>query len=187
MSVADGLQIMRDPQAVVELAERVVSFIPDYSLGMEQLISSYSASSLAKFHCGFYSAEPYPPDTWPRTYDRTDLGRLPPCVRFILEHPNDLLLRPAGMRRIVIVFLSLGWHPVTLPDSSKFYSRVFAGLVAARYDDLIDFNCQSAREQQTCHVADCCQNLQPFKQSLLDRRAYERLACRPFHRLFLPA
>jgi hypothetical protein len=209
MNVADALKVMRDPEAVAELAERVPSFIPDCSTGMEQLISSYAASPLTKFHHDFYSVEPDPPDTWPQTYDRTDLGKLPPCARFILDHPNDLLLRPSGMRRIVTVFLSLGWHPRHIAGliqskferdyawgpawkgydpatRAEFYSRVFAGLVAARYDDLVDFNCQSAREQGTCHVADCGQSLLPFRQSLLDRRTYERLARRPIHRLFFP-
>src|SRR5271165_54401 len=209
MNVAEALKIMRDPEAVAELAERVPSLIPDCSTGTEQLISSYTASSLAKFHHDFYSAEPDPPNTWPQTYDRTELRLLPACVRFILEHPNDLLLRPAGMRRIVMVFLALGWHSRHIAGliQSKFegnfrwgqawegydpatradlYVRLFAGLVTARYDDLVDFNCQSAREQGTCHVADCHGNLLPFKQSVLDRRSHERLACRPIDRLFLP-
>lgn len=209
MSVTEALKLMRDAKEVVELAARVPCFIPECSAGTEQLILSYCASSLAKFHHDFYSSEPDRPDDWPRTYDRTDFRQLAPCARFILEHPNDLLLRPSGMRRIVLVFLALGWHPRHIAGliQSKFerdyswgqlwegydpatraemYTRVFAGLVATRRDDLVDFNCQSAREQGTCHVADCRQNLLPFKQSLLDRRAYERLACRPIHRLFLP-
>jgi len=209
MNVADALKVMRDPVAVAELAERVPGLIPDCSAGMEQFISSYSASSSAKFHHDFYSAKPDPPDTWSQTYDRTDLRLLPPCARLILEHPNDLLLRPSGMRRVVMVLLALGWHPRHVAGliQSKFeedyswgqgwegydpatraelYTRVFVGLVVARYDDLLDFNCQSAREQGTCYVADCHNNLLPFRQSLLDRRAYERLACRPIHRLFFP-
>ena len=137
-----------------------------------------------------------------------DLEQLPPCARFILEHPNDLL-RPSGMRRIVAVSLSLGWHPRHIAGliqskferdfawgeiwegydpatRAEFYTRVFAGLVQARYDDLVDFNCHSAREQCTCYVADCPNNLLRFRQSLLDRRKYERLACRPLHGLFFP-
>jgi hypothetical protein len=210
MNVADALKVMRDPEAVAELAKRVPSFIPDCSAGMEQLIASYLASALARFHHDFYSTEPDRPDTWMRTYDQTDLRQLPPCAQFILEHPNDLLLRPSGMRRIVLVFLALGWHPRHIAGliQSKFerdyswgevwegydpatraelYTRVFAGLVAAGYDDVVDFNCQSAREQGTCHVAECSNNLLLFRKSLLDRRTYERLACRPVHRLFFPA
>ena len=105
--------------------------------------------------------------------------------------------------------LSLGWHPRHIAGliqskferdygwgeiwagydpatRAEFYTRVFAGLVLARYDDLVDFNCYSAREQCTCYVADCPNNLLRFRQSLLDRRKYERLARRPLHGLFLP-
>ena len=50
MSVTEALKVMRDPEAVVELAQRAPSFVPDCSAGMERLISSYMASALAKFH-----------------------------------------------------------------------------------------------------------------------------------------
>ncbi len=111
MSVTEALKIMRDPGAVVELAERAAAFVPDGSAGMERLISSYTASALANFHRDFYSTKPDPPESWPQTYDRIDPEQLPPCARFILEHPNDLLLRPSGMRRILAVSLSLGCRP----------------------------------------------------------------------------
>ena len=123
MSVADALHVMRDPEAVAELAECASGVVPECSTGMEQLISSYVASPLARFHRDFYSTGPDPPDTWPETYDRTDLGALPPCARFILEHPNDPLIKPSGMRRIVAVFLSLGWHP-----------RHIAGLIQSKFE-----------------------------------------------------
>ena len=47
MSVADALNVMRHPKAAMELAERASSIIPDCSVAMEQLISSYVASPLA--------------------------------------------------------------------------------------------------------------------------------------------
>jgi Xylose isomerase-like TIM barrel len=144
----------------MDLAERASGLIPDCSAAMEKLISSYADSPLARFHRYFYSTEPEPPDLWPRTYDRTDFQQLPPCARFILEHPNDLLLRPSGMRRIVTILLSLGWHPRHVAGfiqskfegqhawgriwegydpatRAEFYTRLFSGLVAARYDDLV--------------------------------------------------
>ena len=84
-----------------------------------------------------------------------------------------------------------GWNaqwcrndPATRAD---FYARVFTGLIVAGVDDLVDFNCQSAREEGNCFVAQCGENLQPFRDSLLERRTHERLARRPFNRLFLPA
>jgi hypothetical protein len=137
------------------------------------------------------------------------LDSLPFCARHILEHPNDLLLKPAGIERIVRVMLSLGWHPRDIAGlilskferdynwgeqwngydpaaRADFYTRLFAGLFVTGVDDLVDFNCQSAKEEKLCFVADCPFNLEHYKQSLLDRRIYERLACRPFNRLFLP-
>ena len=123
MSVTKALRVMRDPEAVAELAQRAAGFVPDCSAGMETLISSYTASALAKFHRDFYSTKPDPPESWPQTYDRIDLEQLPPCARFILEHPNDLLLRPSGMRRIVAVSLSLGWHP-----------QHIAGLIQSKFE-----------------------------------------------------
>jgi hypothetical protein len=197
MGVPDALKVMRDPQAVAELSERATALVPDASAGMERLMGAYAASALAQFHQRFYAVEPDPPDAWPQTYDRTDLGQLPPCARFILEHPNDALLRPSGMRRIVAALLALGWHPrhaAGLIQSkferefgwgrlwegydpatrADFYTRMFAGLIAARYDELVDFNCRSAQEQRTCHVPACQENLQPFKRSLSDRRILKR-------------
>jgi hypothetical protein len=123
MSVADALHVMRDPEAVAELAECASGVVPECSTGMEQLISSYVASPLARFHRDFYSTGPDPPDTWLETYNRTDLGALPPCARFILEHPNDPLIKPSGMRRIVAVFLPLGWH-----------LRHIAGLIQSKFE-----------------------------------------------------
>jgi hypothetical protein len=196
MCIEKALTVMRRPTAVMELAERASGLIPDCSAAMEKLISSYAASPLARFHRYFYSTEPDPPDLWSRTYDQTDFQQLPPCARFILEHPNDLLLRPSGMRRVVTILLSLGWHPRHVAGliqskfesdygwgniwegydpatRAEFYTRLFSGLVEARYDDLVDMNCQSAREQLTCHVADCRENLLRFKRSLLERRDHE--------------
>jgi len=198
MSVTEALKLMRDPEAVAELAERAAAFVPDGSATQ----MPYTMKSI-------FPSEPDPPESWPQTYDRIDLEQLLPCARFILEHPNDLLLRPSGMRRIFAVSLSLGWHPRHIAGliqskferdygwgeiwegydpatRAEFYTRVFAGLMLARYDDLVDFNCHSAREQCTCYVADCPNNLLPFRQSLLDRRKHERLASRPLHGLFSP-
>ena len=143
------------------------------------------------------------------TYDRTPLEQVPFCVRQVLEHPNDLLLRPANIKRVGRVMLALGWHPRHIaglicskferdygwgdrwlgydPSSrADFYTRLFAGLFVTGRDDLVDFNCQSAKEAKLCFSTDCPFNLEVYRQSLLDRRKYERLACRPFNRLFLP-
>ena len=176
---------------------------------MKRLILAYQHSPLAHFHAGFFAQEHDAPALWPETYDRTPLDALPPCTRVILENPNDLLLRPGCAQRVVRVMLSLGWHPRHIAGlirskyerdygwgdqwrgrdpatRADFYARVFSGLLVAGVDDLVDFNCKSAREEGICFVERCSENLLHFRSSLLDRRKYERLACRPFNRLFLP-
>jgi hypothetical protein len=203
----EGILRMRDFAAAQELAQHSITKIPDAGENMQKLIGDYEGSNVAKFHEWFYSQEPHPPDRWPETYDQLPLEILPACARGILERPNDLLLRPAPIRGLVRVMLALGWHPRHIAGlitsryarpfgwtqfegcdpatRADFYTRVFAGLFATGRDNLVDFNCVSAQEQKTCPFSNCGFNLLEFQQSALDRRAHDRLAHRPFNRLFL--
>lgn len=209
ISWREGILLRRDFGAVQELAQHSDTEIPDAGESAERLIAGYERSDVAKFHDWFYGQEPDPPDRWPDTYDRLPLEILPVCIRGVLEQPNDLLLRPAYIRRLVRVMLALGWHPRHVAGliTSKyarpcgwtqfegcdpatradFYSRVFAGLFVTGHDDLVDFNCVSAQEQETCPLLPCGFNLLHFRESALNRRAHDKLARRPFNRLLLPA
>lgn len=210
LSMSEALRVRRIPAEVVAHAAVTPVKIPDASRAMKRLISAYQHSPLARFHAEFYAAEHDAPALWPETYDCTPLDALPPCTRLILERPNDLLLRPGCAQRVVRVMLALGWHPRHIAGlirskyerdhgwgdqwrgfdpgtRADFYARVFTGLIVAGADDLVDFNCQSAREEGNCFIANCSENLQHYRASLLERRNHERLACRPFNRLFLPA
>ena len=207
ISWREGILRMRDFAAAQELARHSATKIPDAGESMQKLISDYERSDVAKFHDWFYSQEPHPRDHWSDTYDQLPLELLPACARISLERPNDSLLRPASIRQLVRVMLALGWHPRHIAGliTSKyarpfgwtqfkgcdpatradFYTRVFAGLFATGRDDLMDFNCVSAQEQKTCPFSNCGFNLLDFQKSALDRRAHDRLAHRPFNRLFL--
>lgn len=210
MNLAEALHTMRDPKAVIALSSYAPAKIPDCSDGTDRLLNGYLSSELAQFHSDFYAEEPYAPQTWTKNYDCIDMNQLPPCIQFLLKNPNDLLLRPSSMRRVVITLLSLGWHPRHIAGlihsrfehnfgwknywntydpatRAEFFTRVFSGLILAGYDDLIDFNCYSNQEQKICFQPHCQDNLERFRMSLLNRRTYGRLARRPFHRLFLPA
>ena len=210
MDMSEAIRVMHDPEAIVELATYAPVKIPDCAIGTENLLNSYLSSELALFHCDFYAKDPEPPERWPQTYNRIDTTQLPSCMQLVLQYPNDLLLRPSYLRRMVITLMSLGWHPRHISGlirsrfehdfgwgnywedydpttRAEFFTRVFAGLFVTHYDDLIDFNCCSAQEQKLCLQTNCQYNLERFKTSLLNRRAYGRLARRPFHRLFLPA
>ena len=202
-----GIFEMRDPQLTMKLSARASGKIPDAMVGTAKLLHDYKRSKLAKFHTDFYSQEQHPANLWPQTYDRQPLKILPACARIALEMPNDLLLRPACIRRLVRVMLALGWHPrhiaglicskyqrdfgwtqfvnVDPATRADFYTRVFAGLFATGTDDLIDFNCASAQEQGSCTFSGCKHNLLDFKNSALERRKHDKLAHRPFNRLFL--
>jgi hypothetical protein len=203
----ERISAMRDPRLAADLAKQVSTNIPDATYGTGKLLTDYWNSKLADFHMSFYSQEQHPAELWPETYDRLPLEILPACVCVALETPNDLLLRPAYIRRLVRVMLALGWHPrhiaglicskykrdfgwtqfvnVDPATRADFYTRVFAGLFAAGTDDLVDFNCVSAQEQGTCTFSDCGFNLLKFKESALERRAHDKLAHRPFNRLLL--
>jgi hypothetical protein len=205
----EGISTMRDPQLTMKVAAHVSTTIPNATHGTGKLLEDYWNSKLADFHAFFYSQEQHPAELWPDTYDRLTLEILPACARMALETPNDLLLRPAYIRRLVRVMLALGWHPrhiaglicskyrrdfgwtqfvnVDPATRADFYTRVFAGLFAAGTDDLVDFNCVSAQEQGTCTFSTCGHNLLNFKQSALERRAHDKLAHRPFNRLLLPS
>jgi hypothetical protein len=202
-----GISTMRDPALAAELAAHASSQIPDGTRGTGKLLHDYKKSKLAEFHALFYSQEQHPVELWPETYDREPLEILPACARIALEQPNDLLLRPAFIRRLVRVMLALGWHPrhiaglicskykrdfdwtqfvdVDPAARADFYTRVFSGLFAAGTDDLVDFNCASAQEQGTCTFSNCGYNLLNFKESALERRERDKLAHRPFNRLLL--
>ena len=209
LSERDALQTMRDPLAVEALAERCHTRIPDASAGTHRLALEYAGGRLARFHDWFYQQEPDPPQAWPETYDLLPADALPPCIRIILEQPNDLLLTPTGMQLVVRTLLGLGWHPRHVAGllrskferdyawggmwehyspgaRADFYTRLFAGLVVAGEDELVDFNCQSSREKGYCLDSSCTANLVPYRESLRARICHERLAHWPVNRLFLP-
>lgn len=194
LSEHDGLRLMRDPLAVRELARRTSVRIPDQSVGMENLIAAYARSSLARFHEWFYAAEHDSPETWPNTYDRAPLDSLPPCVRIVLEEPNDRLLKPAGIQHVVRVLCAQGWHPRHIAgvirskyerdfgwgdmfyrhnacSRADFYARLFSGLLATGHDQLLDFNCHATQEKHFCPTSECNCNLEGFRASLTERRA----------------
>ena len=202
------VEVMQNLQAAAELAARTSTRIPTVAKAMELLIAEYMQSRLRQFHLWFYAQEHEPYGRWPQTYDLTPLEMLPPCVGRALRQPNDLLLIPAYIQLLVRSMLAMGWHPrhiaglirskyerdygwgpywLTYDAASRadFYTRIFAGLFVTEGDNLIDFNCLSTQEKGLCaSPGEHCQ-LERFKRSLLARRHHDRLACRPFNRLFL--
>lgn len=172
--VRQAIMIRQEDSAVRDLARRACVRIPQQEEGTLRLLDDYLGSRLRRFHEYFYAARHDEKQRWPQTYDRTPLDSAPSCVRYILQHPNDLLLKPAGMQLVTRFLLSAGWHPRHIgglirskfenpsfgwgidwneyePSTrADFYTRVFAGQFSTGLDQLVDFNCTSTREKGFC-------------------------------------
>lgn len=194
MDVRQGLRTMRSAGAAIDLAATVSMRIPDVTDGMANLIAEYEASPLARFHESFYAETPE--GEGPPARDTAFLASLPACARQILAQPNDLLLQPGRVRLLTRMLLALEWDPRQIARlicakyeedhgwgnrwqeydaamRAEFYVRIFAGLFAVEIDDLVDFNCQSAKEEKICPVTECPWNLAAFRRSALNRRSHD--------------
>jgi hypothetical protein len=191
MDDRQAVAIMRNTEAMIELAAEISTAIPYYSGATESLIAEYLDSSLKFFHDWFYEQEQTESADWPTTYDQLSLDRLPPCVRAILEHPNEPLLKPAGIQHVVRTLMAKRWHPrhiaglirskyernfgwggkwyeYNATSRADFYTRIFAGLLATGRDRLRDFNCRSTQEKEYCPSRDCNTSLDGFASALME-------------------
>lgn len=121
--IRDGISAMRDPDLASEMACNVRCSIPDRTAGTARLLQHYMRSGLRRFHDYFHSAAHDDPRRWPETYDRAPLNDLPPVARDALRYPNDLLLRPVGMKNVTVALQRKGWHP-----------RHIAGLIRSKFE-----------------------------------------------------
>ncbi|NLF29540.1 MAG: hypothetical protein GX591_01490 [Planctomycetes bacterium] len=191
---ADEALATRDSlQRARALAAASDTTIPDASKGTAALVEAYRGSELAAFHAQFYDETPEPPGRWPQTYDRFDAAALPPCGRRVLEHPCDLLMQPGLIRHVVRLLLASDWHPrhvaglirskyerdhgwggywyhYDATSRAEFYTRLFAGLLAAGLDDLADFTCPATGARGDCRQDGCSGAVDSLRAGLLERR-----------------
>lgn len=181
-SLSKLLKMRFDFSECQKYASEVKTIIPESSAGVARLIRSYRASKLFQFHEYFDSAKHDPPQIWQNTYDRFDLGILPPCAAHCLYFPNDNLLKPTNIQTLTRILIKLGWHPNHIAGLIRsklernfgwgsqwhkydtaaragFYVRLFSGLIAAGIDNEEDLNCFSHREKGYCLQKDCFRNL----------------------------
>ncbi|MFM8983778.1 MAG: hypothetical protein ACKOLA_12940 [Spartobacteria bacterium] len=123
LDIRQAMVVMRDPGLAARLAEKLSARIPDQTFGTASLIRHYRGSALRRYHEYFYSSMHDAPERWHQTYDRAPLGDLPVEARNVLLFPNDLLLKPAGIRSVTECLLSRGWHP-----------RHIAGLIRSKFE-----------------------------------------------------
>lgn len=174
MDVRQAIKVRQDDDDVKDLARRANVRIPLQNEGTARLLASYLNSPLRQFHKLFYAARHDPRETWSVTYGHTPLDPLPPCIRILLEWPNDRLLKPAGIQLLTRTLIGEGWHPRHIAGlirskfenpvhgwgevwceyepgtRADFYTRLFAGQLATGLDRLIDFNCTSTQEKGFC-------------------------------------
>lgn len=198
MDCRQALMVRQSEEMVMELSQRACVRIPLQEEGTRALLEDYLASRLRRVHEFFYSTLHDPKERWHETYDRTPLNVLPHCVRHLLEFPNDLLLKPAGVQLVTRCLLDEGWHPrhiaglirskfenpvfgwgVDWADyeagtRADFYTRLFACLHLTGLDRLVDFNCTSTREKQFCFLepGTTCQ-LESVRENLLSKLHHE--------------
>jgi hypothetical protein len=190
IDVMQALKYRQDPRDVAALAKRCCTLIPDEAAGTARLLADYLGSEVRAFHQRFYETEHDPPDLWPVTYARTPLNDLPGCVRHVLQFPNDLLLKPAGMRLATRCLLAKGWHPRHIAGlfrskfedpaygwmgcwdgyspafRADFYVRLFSGQIAIGLDRLNDFDCDGLGAQGFCWKGEHPCDLTPFRRAL---------------------
>lgn len=167
--------------------------MPDCAAGVDRLIDAYEASPLAVAHRRFYAEAAEPPERWTETYDRVNLGHLPPCLRAALRQPNDLLLQPAHLQHLTRGLLAEGWHPrhvaglvwsrygrahdwgdrwtrrMEAATRADYDVRVFAGLIQTGLDAGIDMNCVSAREKGLCTGEACGRDLRVYRDRMREQ------------------
>jgi len=185
----EAIEVVHSPDAAVRLSREVRVSIPDRSGPTEVLLDHYEASALAGFHREFYQELSLPVSG----ETGGPVSGIPPCLNWLLEHPNDWLLRPAALQFVSRTLMALGWHPRAIAqliadvyendidwgeqwvrldpfNRAMFYTRLFCGMIAAGVDRLIDFNCVSQREKGYCFLPDCRANILPCRDRLLERR-----------------
>lgn len=179
LSLDDCLKLRRHFRNTAEYAKSVYCFLPDFTVNFKKVIEDYQQSSLCRFHQWFNSREQDPWTEWDKTYRAFDIRVLPPCVQHCLRAPNDNLLKPTNLQTLTRCLLALGWHPQHIAglvrskwegnygwgpnrwdnfdagSRSSFYVRIFAGMIAAGLDKMVDHNCISHLEKGYCWQPNC--------------------------------
>ena len=168
-------------------ASAITCTIPECSEGVMQLIRSYEASGLHKFHKDFDNRPQDDPRDWHRTYDAINTRELPPCVVRALSKPNPALLQPTQIQTLVRVLTGREWwHPIHVAGlirskyerdhgwdfnwgkydanrHAKVWVRMYAGLLAMGIDQRTDQNCISHQEKGLCPNEGCGYDLGSYR------------------------
>jgi hypothetical protein len=191
IDVSRALFLRQSSADVIALARKSIVRIPNQERGTSRLIEKYLDSPLRRFHQSYYREPMDTPPGGNEVSDETALDTFPPCVANILRHPNDLLLKPAGIQLVTRFLIAKGWLPRRIaglvqrnfenpafnwlpsywnkysPEMrSDFYVRLFSGQIMTRLDEGVDFNCVSTQEKHLCPHLPCEENLSHYRTKL---------------------
>jgi hypothetical protein len=123
-TVATLLRARENPEEAMDLAQEDRADVPIFgSAPLLRWIEDYRRSRLALFHELFDDGWHDEPQEWDRTYDRLDPASLVPEAGWALSNPNPQLLKPSGLRSVVLDLRRKGWHP-----------RSIAGLIRSKFE-----------------------------------------------------
>ena len=192
MTPIQAIHTARNPDEVLELSRHASARIPNTSEAMENIVDEYEDSELAAFHEQFYNQlRELPLPTISPT--STQIPEAPACAEWLLERPNDWLLKPAGLQHVARILTALEWRPRDIAqriyasyqrdcnwgnlwarldplNRAIFYTRLFTGMIATGTDKRIDLNCASHKEKGYCMIPECCSNLVAYRNKLIERR-----------------
>ena len=188
MSVRELIDCRHLAATIIDLAQRASVEIPLEEDGTRRLLEAYRSSGLIRFHREFHEAVPSG-----NSRARAFPANLPPCARHVLSFPNDLLLKPSGIRLVTRCLLADGWRPHNIAAAvasvfedpshhwghcwrdydpgmrAQFYVRLFAGQIDQGIERGMDFNCVSQQEKSFCwNPANC--SLEPWAARLYGGR-----------------
>ena len=178
----------RTLEDAARIAARESGELPDISSGVARALDAYRESALALFHEDFRAA--LQDDAVDHDFEIP--ADLPPCILRPLLQPNDLLLKPEYLQNLVRGLLSRGWtaaaiarlvareysrdhqwgdrwNSIDAQSRARFDVRVFAGLLMTGVDRLVDFNCTSSQEKDTCPRSGCRHDLREDRARLRAR------------------
>lgn len=179
----------RDLESVRQIASECHAALPDVSIGVDALLSSYAASPLAQIHREFNAER-----THLHGVPRHLPDDLPPCIALCLEQPNDLLLKPEHLQNLVRLLLARQWSAAEIAQlvewkyeedhhwgrhweevnprtRADFDVRVFSSLALTGLDKAVDFNCTSSQDKGICPRTACTHDLRFDRDQLLARIA----------------
>jgi hypothetical protein len=89
-----------------------MGYIPDGSIGINNLLNLYYKSSFKEFYDWYDSEDHEPWETWNKTYrNYRAIFHDIPEIRWFVERANPFLLQPDKLEYLINIMFDRGWSP----------------------------------------------------------------------------